>query len=182
MRRSVEPPTVEHLESVIHEVRGHRVMLDADLARVYGVETRALVQAAKRNAEKFPSDFAFQLTNQEVARLRSQFVISKTPGRGGRTWRVWAFTEHGAVMAATVLRSPAAIDMSVYVVRAFIHMRRALAAQAELAEELQKLKRGLAAKFSQYDEQFRVVFAAIDQLISPPQPRKPRIGFRRDDE
>jgi len=85
-------------------------------------------------------------------------------------------------MAATVLRSPAAIDMSVYVVRAFIHMGRTLAAQAERADELRKLKRGLAAKFSQYDEQFRVVFAAIDQLITAPQPRKPRIGFRRDDE
>jgi len=85
-------------------------------------------------------------------------------------------------MAATVLRSPAAIDMSVYVVRAFIHMRRALAAQSELAEELRKLKRGLAAKFGQYDEQFRIVFAAIDELITPPQPRKPRIGFRHDDE
>jgi hypothetical protein len=178
----VEPPTVEQLESAIHEVRGHRVMLDADLARVYRVETRALVQAVKRNAEKFPSDFAFQLTNQEVGRLISQTVISNAPGRGGRRKLPWAFTEHGAVMAATVLRSPAAIDMSVYVVRAFIHMRRALAAQSELAEELRKLKRGLAAKFGQYDEQFRIVFAAIDQLITPPKTRKPRIGFRRDDE
>lgn len=182
MPRAANPPTVEEIESAIHDVRGHRVMLDADLAGTYGVETRALVQAVKRNAEKFPSDFAFQLTNQEVVRLRSQFVISKTPGRGGRTWRVWAFTEHGAVMAATVLRSPAAIDMSVYVVRAFIHMRRALAAQSELAEELRKLKRGLAAKFGQYDEQFRIVFAAIDQLITPPKTTKPRIGFRRGDE
>ena len=182
MARAVHPPAIEEIESAIHDVRGHRVMLDADLARTYGVETRALVQAVKRNAEKFPSDFAFQLANQEVASLRSQFVISKTPGRGGRTWRVWAFTEHGAVMAATVLRSPAAIDMSVYVVRAFIHMRRALAVQSELADELRKLKRGLAAKFGQYDEQFRIVYAAIEQLITPPASKRTRIGFRRDDE
>jgi hypothetical protein len=85
-------------------------------------------------------------------------------------------------MAATVLRSPAAIDMSVYIVRAFVHMRRALAAQSELAEDLRKLKRGLAAKFGQYDEQFRIVFAAIKQLITPPTPKRARIGFRRDEE
>ena len=182
MSRGGNQPTIEQIESAIHEARGHRVMLDADLACIYGVETRALVQAIKRNAEKFPSDFAFQLTNQEVANLKSQIVISSSVGWGGRRKRHWAFTEHGAVMAATVLRSPAAIDMSVYVVRAFIHMRRALAAQSELAEELRKLKRGLAAKFGQYDEQFRIVFAAIDQLITPPQTKKPRIGFRRDDE
>jgi hypothetical protein len=182
MPRAGSKVTIKQIESVIHETRGHRVMLDDDLARIYGVETRALVQAVKRNVEKFPEDFAFQLTNQDVVNLKSQIVISSLAGWGGRRKRHWAFTEHGAVMAATVLRSRAAIDMSVYVVRAFIHMRRTLAAHAELADELRKLKRGLAAKFSEYDEQFRIVFAAIDQLITPPQPRKPRIGFRRDDE
>lgn len=182
MSRGENQPNIEQIEAVIHEARGHRVMLDADLARIYGVETRALVQAIKRNGEKFPLDFAFQLTNQEVARLISQSVISNAPGRGGRRKLPWAFTEHGAVMAATVLRSPAAIDMSVYVVRAFIHMRRALAVQSELADELRKLKRGLAAKFGQYDEQFRIVYAAIEQLITPPASKRTRIGFRRDDE
>jgi hypothetical protein len=155
MARKTSPTTVEQIETSIHEVRGHRVMLDADLARIYGVETRALVQAIKRNAAKFPDDFAFQLTNQEVERLISQFVISNAPGRGGTRKPPWVFTEHGTVMAATVLRSPAAIEMSVYVVRAFIHMRRTLVAQSELAEQLRKLERGLAATFGQYDEQFR---------------------------
>lgn len=160
-------------------------MLDSDLARAYGVETRALVQAVKRNPDRFPGDFAFRLTNQEVARLRSQSVIFKVGGRnpGGRRFGIpWAFTEHGAVMAANLLRSPAAIDMSIHVARAFVRTRRALAAHAELADELRKLKRGLAAKFGQYDEQFRVVFLAIEQLISPPEPNRPKIGFRRDDD
>lgn len=185
MPRSPTPLSVEQLETAIHEVRGHRVMLDANLAAIYGVETRALVQAAKRNAERFPPDFAFQLTNQEVARLRSQSVILKVGGRnpGGRRFgRPWVFTEHGAVMAANVLRSPAAIAMSVHVVRAFVRTRRALAARVELVDELRKLKRGLAAKFSQYDEQFRIVFLAIDQLIDPPEPKHAKIGFHRDDE
>ena len=157
-------------------------MLDADLAAVYGVETRALTQAVRRNPERFPSDFAFQLTNQEVANLKSQIVISSLAGWGGRRKRFWAFTEHGAVMAANVLRAPAAIGMSVHVVRAFVRTRRALAAQAELVDELRKLKRGLAAKFGRYDEQFRIVFAAIDHLIAAPEPKGGKIGFRREDE
>ena len=182
MPRASQPPSVERLESVIHQIRGHRVMLDADLAAIYGVETRALVQSVKRNVERFPTDFAFQLTNQEVGRLISQIVISNAPGRGGRRKLPWAFTEHGAVMAATVLRSPGAIDMSVHVVRAFVRMRRALAAHTELADELRKLKRGLAAKFSQYDEHFRIVFAAIDHLIAAPEPKGGKIGFHREDD
>lgn len=182
MPRSAPPPSVEQLEWVIHEVRGHRVMLDADLAAIYGVETRALTQAVRRNVDRFPSDFAFQLTNQEVTNLKSQIVISSLAGWGGRRKRFWAFTEHGAVMAATVLRSPVAIDLSVHVVRAFVRMRRALAVHTELADELRKLKRGLAAKFSQYDEHFRIVFAAIDHLIAAPEPKGGKIGFRHDDK
>ena len=160
-------------------------MLDVDLAAVYGVETRALIQAVKRNARRFPDDFAFQLTNQEVARLKSQSVILNAGGRspgGRRRGSPWAFTEHGAAMVANVLRSAAAVDISVHVVRAFIRTRRALAAQVELVDELRKLKRGLAAKFNQYDEHFRVVFAAIDHLIAAPEPKGGKIGFRREDE
>jgi hypothetical protein len=175
-------PSGERIESTIREVRGHRVMLDADLAAIYGVETRALVQAIKRNARRFPADFAFQLTHQEVGRLMSQLVISNAPGRGGRRKLPWAFSEHGVVMAANVLRSRAAVDMSVHVVRAFVRTRRALAAHADLAEELRKLKRGLAVRFSQYDEQFRVVFEAIERLIAPPAPKRSKIGFQHEDE
>jgi len=98
MPRAGNQPTVEQIESAIHETRGHRVILDGDLARIYGVETRALVQAVKRNVEKFPSDFAFPLTKQEVMNLRSQIVISSSRQWGGRRYQVWAFTEHGAVM------------------------------------------------------------------------------------
>ena len=130
-----------------------------------------MLQAVKRNPDRFPDDFAFQLMNQEVARLKSQSVILDAQGQnpgGRRRGLPWAFTEHGAVMAANVLRSPAVIGMSIHVARAFVRTRRTLAAQAELAEELRKLKRGIAAKFGQYDEQFRVVFLAIEQLIAPP--------------
>jgi hypothetical protein len=180
--RKPQPPSVEQLESAIHEVRGHRVMLDADLAAIYGVETRAPTQAVRRNSDRFPSDSAFQLTNQEVANLKSQIVISSLAGCGGRRKRFWAFTEHGAVMAATVLRTPGAIDLSVHVVRAFVRMRRALVIHTELADELRKLKRGLAAKFNQYNEHFWIVFVAIDHLIAAPEPKSGKIGFRRDDE
>jgi len=115
---------MEPVESLIHLIRGQRVILDADLARVYGVPTRQLNQAIKRNSDRFPDDFAFQLEPQEIAALRSQFVISK--GRGGRRYVPIAFTEHGAIMAANVLNSPRAVQMGVFVVRAFVKMREAI--------------------------------------------------------
>ena len=111
-----------HVESKILEIRGERVMLDADLADVYGVTTKALNQAVKRNLDRFPEDFKFQLTAEVAASLRSQTVTSKQ-GRGGRRYVPWAFTEHGALMAATVLNSPRAVEMSVFVVRAFVRRR-----------------------------------------------------------
>jgi hypothetical protein len=116
---------------LIRCIRQQRVILDTDLAALYGVETRALVQALKRNADRFPADFLFQLTADESASLRSQFVISK-PGRGGRRYSPYAFTEHGALMAANVLNSPRAVAMSVFVIRAFVKMREDLAANAAI--------------------------------------------------
>src|ERR1019366_6656605 len=116
---------------LIRSVRGRRVILDSDLAGVYGVQTRALVQAVKRNADRFPEDFLFQLTPAEAAALRSQIVISKT-GRGGRRYLPYAFTEHGTLMAATVLNSPRAVAMTVYIIRAFVKMREDLAANAAI--------------------------------------------------
>jgi hypothetical protein len=115
----------ERIEQAIHEVRGYRVMLDSDLAGLSGVETRILVRAVKRNLERFPGDFLFELSHQEVADLRSHAGISRRPGHGGRRTLPYAFTEHGAVMVASVLSSPPAVEMSIHVVRAFVRLRLA---------------------------------------------------------
>jgi ORF6N domain len=158
-----------HVEQKILLLRGERVMLDADLAELYGVETRALIQAVKRNRERFPEDFMFQLTADEAARLRSQTVISKA-GRGGRRYAPFAFTEHGVAMLAAVLQSPRAVQVSIEIVRAFVRLRAMLAGNIELA-------RKLAALEKKYDAQFKVVFDAIRELMAPsPKPRR-RIGF-----
>jgi ORF6N domain len=150
-------------------VRDEKVILDSDLAALYGVGTRVLVQAFKRNRKRFPEDFVFQLTKSEFDGLKSQSVISK--GRGGRRSLPYAFTEHGAVMAANLLNSERAIETSVEVVRAFVRLRKMVAANAELARKLDTLEK-------QYDEQFKVVFAAIRQLMTPPAPKPKQIGFR----
>ncbi len=115
--------TPEGVQGRLHVVRGQRAILDSDLARIYGVATKQVNQAVRRNGERFPSEFCFQLTRQEVACLKSQIVTSK-PGRGGVRKRPWVFTEHGALMAATVLNSPTAIRMSLVLVRAFVELRR----------------------------------------------------------
>jgi hypothetical protein len=157
------------VEQKILLLRGERVMLDADLAALYGVETRALTQAVKRNRERFPGDFMFQLTAEEAAHLRSQTVISN-PSRGGRRYAPYAFTEHGVTMLAAVLQSPRAVQVSIEVVRAFVRLRAMLAGNAELARKLTALEK-------RYDAQFKVVFDAIRELMAPsPKPRR-RIGF-----
>ena len=129
---------VEPVEGLIRLLRGQRVILDAELARVYGVPTKRLNEAVNRNPERFPSDFAFILKPQEVASLRSQIATSK--GRGGRRYIPRAFTEYGAIMAANVLNSPRAVQMSVFVVRAFVKMREMLAQNRHLAEKLAELE------------------------------------------
>jgi len=146
-------------------------MLDADLAALYGVETRVLVQAVKRNRERFPQDFMFQLTADEVVLLRSQTVISKA-SRGGRRYAAYAFTEHGVAMLSSVLRSPRAVQVSIEVVRAFVRLRAMLAGHAELA-------RKLAALEKKYDAQFKVVFDAIRELMAPPSKSRRPIGFSK---
>jgi hypothetical protein len=178
------PVPVERIERAIHIVRGHKVMLGSDLAALYGVETRALVQAVKRNLERFPRDFLFQLNNQEVAALKSQSVISNPPGRGGRRSAPYAFTEHGALMAATVLNSPRAVEMSLYVVRAFVRMREVLATHKELAKKLEALERKTEALALKHDAlatttraQFREVIEALRALMTPPEPKRRPIGF-----
>jgi len=178
-KKKKEIVAVEQIESCIYEIRNHRVMLDSDLARVYGVKTKQLIRAFKRNEDRFPQDFAFLLSNQELIILRYQFGTSSS--WGGRRTFPYVFTEHGAIMAATMLNSPVAIEMSIHVVRAFVKARRFIEQHKDLAHELKELKRTLSVKFSEYDKQFRIVFQAIDQLIAPLEERKGRrIGFKND--
>jgi hypothetical protein len=165
---------VEGIASRIHTIRGLRVMIDADLAALYGVETRVLLQAVRRNPGRFPADFMISLSAQELALLRSQSVISKQPGRGGRRHSTMAFTEHGAIMAATVLRSSRAIRTSIYIVRAFVQMRDALMAHKEIGKRLAELE----SKVGTHDRSIAHVLDALRQLTAPPEPtRRRRIGF-----
>jgi len=163
----------EKLQQRILLIRGHKVMLDADLALLYGVRTRALNQAVKRNQERFPSDFMFRLTKAEVGRLnRSQFVTGSQKHRDPR-FPPYAFTEHGALMLASALNSPRAIEVSIYVVRAFVKLRQLLATHRDLAEKLAALERKLA----RHDAEIRSLFDAIKQLRTPPEPPRRRMGF-----
>jgi phage regulator Rha-like protein len=159
------------IEQRIFLLRGQKVMLSPHLAELYGVEPKILLQAVKRNAERFPSDFMFQLTRQEVARLRSQIVTLKNLGRGQHIkYLPYAFTEQGVAMLSSVLRSKRAIQVNVEVMRSFVRLRQLLASHADLAAKLEELEK-------KYDAQFRIVFEAIRQLMSEPvRPRK-RIGF-----
>jgi hypothetical protein len=169
--RSLVP--VEKIEKAILLIRGQKVMLDADLAALYGVETRVLVQAVKRNIERFPADFMFQLSREEVTILRSQIVTSS--GWGGRRYRPYAFTEQGVAMLSSVLRSPRAIQVNIEIMRAFIRLRQMLASHVELARKLDALEK-------KYDAQFKQVFEAIRQLMMPPEPKRRPIGFRKGGE
>ena len=144
MSNRTEIIPAQDITPLIHFIRDQRVILDTNLALLYGVETRALVQAVKRNANRFPEDFLLQLTPAEAAALRSQIVISKT-GRGGRRYPPYAFTEHGALMAATVLNSPRAVSMSLYIIRAFVKMREDLAANAAILKRLAEIDKSLLA-------------------------------------
>jgi phage regulator Rha-like protein len=140
----------QSVEQLIRIIRGRRVILDSDLALVYGVPTKQLNQAVKRNPDRFPDDFAFQLVNQEVAILRSQIATSSS--HGGRRYLPFAFTEHGAIMAASVLNSPRAVQMSVFVVRAFVKMREVLAQNVQLAEKLAELERKLTSRLDVHEK------------------------------
>ena len=162
-----EMPTVEN---AIHLVRGQRVMLDSDLATMYGVTTKRLNERLRRNPNRFPSDFAFQLTREEFTNLRSQIATSK---QGGRRYRPWVFTEHGAIMLASVLNNEIAIDASVRVVRAFVRLREMVSANAELAAKFAQLERRLDS----HDQAIAQLFAAIRQLLAPAPEKKREIGF-----
>ena len=182
------------IENKILLVRGERVMLDADLSELYGVTTKRLNEQVKRNSDRFPADFAFQLTAAEWANLKSQFATSSLrdtrmdgdltnrsqiatglESHGGRRKLPWVFTEHGAIMAASVLNSKQAVAMSVYVVRTFIRLRQMLSTHKDLARKFADMEK-------KYDSQFKVVFDAIMQLMKPDEPKKGKIGFRREPE
>ena len=166
--RSVIP--TGRIESRIVLLRGHKVLLDSDLAELYGVPTKALNQAVKRNPKRFPPDFMFQTNVEESRLLRSQIVTSKA-GRGGRRFRAYAFTEHGVAMLASVLHSERAIQVNIAIVRAFVRLREFLASHQELARKLAKLEK-------KYDSQFHAVFEAIRQLMKPPDEKRNRkMGF-----
>ena len=170
---------VEHLDRSIVEIRGKRVILSHDLAAAYGVTTKRLNEQVKRNIKRFPPDFAFELTDEESAALRSQSATSnERPGRGGRRYQPYAFTEHGAVMVASVLNSDRAVEVSVFVVRAFVRMSRMLASHRLLALKLAELE----ARVSTHDRSIQSLLAAIRSLITPPEPKKKRIGFVTDDD
>jgi hypothetical protein len=163
---------IGRIASAIHDVRGRRVMLDADLAALYGVSTKRLNEQVKRNRDRFPDDFMFTLTAEEAAGLKSRFATSKA-GRGGRRTAPNVFTEHGAVMLANVLRSRIAVEASIQVVRAFVQLREFALTHTELARRLDELER-------KYDAQFKVVFQAIRRLMAPPDPAHKRIGFHHE--
>jgi hypothetical protein len=160
----------ERIEQSILLIRNHRVMFDADLAALYGVETKQLVRAVKRNIYRFPNDFMFQLSEREFENLRYHFGTSSR--WGGRRYRPFAFTEQGVAMLSSILKSKRAVQVNIEIMRAFVRLRRIIATHADLARKLEALEK-------KYDAQFRVVFDAIRRLMAPPEPEPPkkRIGF-----
>lgn len=173
MNKNIENKSIvpeERIERTILIIRNQKVILDSDLAVLYGVETKVLNQAIKRNMNRFPENFMFQLSLEEARNLRSQIVTSN-PGSGGRRYLPYAFTEHGALMAATVLNSPSAVAMSLAIINTFVKLRQLLSLNKDLSRRLDELE-------EKYDGQFHVVFEAIKQLMEiPEKTKKAKIGF-----
>ena len=176
-KKSPSKVSPTEIEEAIHVVRGQRVMLDSDLAKLYGVTTSALNQAVGRNRDRFPEDFAYRLTKQEFTALMSQNVISKS-GRGGRTKMPWVFTEQGVAMLSSVLKSPIAARVNVEIMRTFVRLRRLMATPGELVEQLTKL----AETVQWHDDQIRVIRQVLQQMLEKPAKPTRRIGFHRDDQ
>ncbi|MEA1965614.1 MAG: ORF6N domain-containing protein [Candidatus Aerophobetes bacterium] len=174
---------VERIEKQIYLFRGKKVMIDSYLAELYGVQTRVLVQAVKRNIDRFPEDFMFQLTKDEFDALRSQFVTSNLKSQtviskerhGGRRYLPYVFTEQGVAMLSSVLRSKRAIQVNIQIMRAFVRLREMLISHSELAKKLEVLEK-------KYDAQFKIVFDAIRQFVAPPEEPSRKIGFHKEDE
>lgn len=178
-KKKTTKPTITpaEIEQAIHVVRGQRVMLDSDLAKLYGVTTSRLNEQLSRNEDRFPEDFAFQLTQQEFTALMSQIAISKT-GRGGRRKRPWVFTEQGVAMLSSVLRSPTAVKVNIEIMRTFVRLRRLMATPGELVEQLTKL----AETVQLHDDQIKVITQVLQQMLEKPEPPERRIGFHRQQE
>ncbi len=174
----------DDIGSLIRTIRGQRVILDFDLARIYGTPTKILNKAVNRNLERFPNDFIFQLTEEELENLRFQFGTLSL--HGGRRYLPYAFTENGAIMAANVLNSPEAVRMSVFVVRAFVKMRDLLGGTKELARQLADLEKKLTARLDVHEsvivDVLRRVMEILDPPPLPPEPPKRRIGFHVEPE
>jgi hypothetical protein len=160
----------ERIEQAILFFRGQKVLLDRDLAELYGVETRTLIQAVKRNKTRFPDDFMFQLSKAELENWRSQFVMSNSSAKMGVRRPPYAFTEQGVAMLSSVLRSKRAVQVNIEIMRAFVRLRELLATHAELARRLDELEK-------KYDKQFAVVFDAIRQMMAPPKEPVREIGY-----
>jgi len=166
----------------IFVVRGRQVMLDEDLADLYGVETKRLIQQVRRNLKRFPDDFMFQLSSDEAEVLRSQIATS-TDGRGGRRYAPYVFTEQGVAMLSGVLRSDRAIAVNIEIMRAFVELRRVAISYTALQERLDAIERDMTARLDQHDEQLAQIFEALHQLMAPPLPPKRPVGFRvRDNQ
>jgi hypothetical protein len=171
-KASSQIATIEESERAIHVIRGRRVMLDSDLAVLYGVPTHRLNERASRNKDRFPSDFAYQLTQQEFTTLISQIAISKA-GRGGRRKLPWAFTEQGVAMLSSVLHSPTAVRVNIEIMRAFVRLRRLMATPGELVEQITKL----AKTVQLHDNEIKIISRVLQQMIETPATTRRQIGF-----
>jgi hypothetical protein len=165
------------IDSLVHIIRGQRVMLDSDLAKLYGVTTKRLNEQVIRNRDRFPEDFAYQLTQQEVTILKSQIATSSL-GHGGARKPPWAFTEHGVAMLSSVLRSPMAVQVNIEIMRAFVRLRRLMATPGELVEQLTRL----AQTVQLHDEQIQSIIQALNAMQTRPEEPRPRIGFHVQEE
>jgi len=163
---------MEAIEKKILLIRGQKVMLDSDLAGLYSVQTKVLVQAVKRNITRFPLDFMFQMSAEEAELLRSQIVTSKV-GRGGRRSAPYVFTEQGVAMLSSVLNSKRAIEVNIQIMRAFVKLREMIATHKALARKLSEMEK-------KYDGQFKVVFDALNHLMAEPEPKEKKIGFVKE--
>jgi hypothetical protein len=187
-RKSTALFVPEKIAPLVHMLRHEKVLLDSDLAELYGVDTKRLNEAVKRNLDRFPDDFMFQLTEDEMENLRSQFATSRNAGpslrsqsvtlkpHGGRRTLPYAFTEQGVAMLSSVLRSPRAVEVNIAIMRTFVQLRRLMDSNALLAEKIESLE----AKYADHDQQFQIVFDAIRQLIAADDSPKREIGFHAE--
>ena len=169
----------ENIASIIYTIRGEKVMLDVDLAELYGVETKVLKQAVRRNIERFPADFMFKLTKDEFDSLRSQFVTSNV-GRGGTRYLPFAFTEQGVAMLSGVLKSEQAVAVNIAIMRTFVQMRKFMLSNIELNQRVEKLERLIVEHIDEYSDEIKDIYEALTQLMQDKEEKEPRhpIGFK----